>query len=110
MDFIKRNNLTNLLSFENELKNIIANLMSKIEVPVYVNQTLLELTNYKGNDNLEIKKIKSKASRLKNIRYLLQKIYDMKKEATEKYTNRNIVKITVSGEKRIKVVFVYDQY
>lgn len=101
MGFIQRGNLEAIPFIENILNIQINNIIVKIRAPVVIHNSLNNLTKYKGNDILEIKKMKSRNEKLKQFLKIIKKIYKAKKEAESKNKNMIILKVIVLKSNRI---------
>ncbi len=107
MGFIKRGNLSDMETIKNILRSEIRVVISKIKVPVLINQSMKTLTKYKGTDILEIKKIKNTIKRLKEVLFIMRKMYKLQQEMSEKYKERKIIQIHITS--KAKLLFVYEK-
>lgn len=101
MVFIQRGNLEAIPFIENILNIQIHNVTVKIGAPMIIYNSLNNLTKYKGNDILEIKKMKSRNDKLKHFLKIIKRIYKAKKEAENKDKNMIIIKVILLKSNRI---------
>jgi hypothetical protein len=101
MGFIQRGNLEAIPFIENILNIQIHNITVKIGAPIIIHNSLNNLTKYKGNDILEIKKMKSRNDKLKHFLKIIKRIYKAKKEAESKDKNMIILKVILLKSNRI---------